>query len=96
MPRIPEARRRADEIFGAAIAAERERRGWSRGDLAKMLRLTEDQVGKLERGKRGFSALLIIKLRQAFGMPLDKLLFGNVPPPQIMPIVSFEELEKQE
>lgn len=92
MPRIPEARRRADEIFGDRIRAERERREWSRADLAKALRITEDQVGKLERGDRGFSALLMIQLRQVFGIPLDKLFFGDKAPPRSLPIVSSDIL----
>lgn len=92
MPHIPEARHRADQIFGDRLRIERERRGWSRAELANALRLTEDQVGKLERGDRGFSALLMIQLRQAFSMPLDKLFFGDTPAPRSLPIVSIEKL----
>ena len=93
MPRLPDARHQINRQVGRRIAEERIKRGWSRADLAKAMMLTEDQIGKLERGARGVSPLQLIRLREIFGITIDRLIFGDAPPPLILPSLPRDKLK---
>lgn len=60
--------------FGAAVQQARERRGWTRADLAKRARVRPELVTRLEAGDRPDLFLsTAIRLADALGMRLDAL-----------------------
>ena len=65
-----------DKKIGACIREERTNRGISREDLAKILNLTTSHMGLIERGERGATSLTLVKLSNAFGVPVNRL-FDN-------------------
>lgn len=65
------------EIIGSHIRAEREHRNMSIDDLAYLLGLTPGFIGLVERGQRGTTAHMLVKLSDAFGLPIDDLIYGG-------------------
>lgn len=53
-----------------AIIAERTRRGWNQGTLARKARLTQAQVSRLERGRIG-SFATVAKALNALDLKLE-------------------------
>jgi ribosome-binding protein aMBF1 (putative translation factor) len=56
------------------LTRERERRGWSRAELARRARMSPGEVGKIEARRLQPYESQRRKLAQALGIPADKLL----------------------
>lgn len=62
------------ERIGAAIRAQRIGRDLSQEALADASRIDRSHMGKIERGERNVSILLLARIAQALGSPLAALL----------------------
>lgn len=58
------------------LTVERERRGWSRSELARRAGMHPADVGRLEAGKAYLWPAWRRRLSQAFGLPEEVLLEG--------------------
>jgi transcriptional regulator with XRE-family HTH domain len=63
-------------VLARAVRAERGRRGWRQVDLAERCAWSMDTVSAIERGVRRVDLDDALRLCQAFGIPLVKLLDG--------------------
>jgi transcriptional regulator with XRE-family HTH domain len=63
-----------DVRIASRIAAERESRGWSVGELAIRSGVSRAMISKIERGEAKPTASLLGKLSAAFHLPLSLLL----------------------
>jgi transcriptional regulator with XRE-family HTH domain len=70
----------ADERFGKRVRAEREHRGWSQADMAKMLSdngihpMHPTTVAKIEAGDRSVRINEAVGMADLFGVSLDALM----------------------
>jgi transcriptional regulator with XRE-family HTH domain len=71
-----EARSFAKEL-GGRIVRFRERRGWSRVDLAQRLGVGRDRLAKWELGKHLPPVEMLAALRNTLGVSLDELITGE-------------------
>jgi ribosome-binding protein aMBF1 (putative translation factor) len=55
------------------ITQERERRGWSRSELARRARMTPADVGKIESGRLRAYPGQAARLAHALRLPVDEL-----------------------
>lgn len=62
--------------LAARIRAERERRGWSLGDLGERAGVSKAMISKIERAETSPTAVLLGRLSGAFGLTLSSLLSG--------------------
>lgn len=68
----------AKSLFGRAVRALREERGYSQEELAERAGLHRNYVGGVERGERNVGLENIVKLAQALSVP-SKDLFESLP-----------------
>ena len=59
--------------LGSALRAARERAGLTQAQLAERASTTDETVGRIERGLLEPGFLIILGLRDAFGLALDSL-----------------------
>ncbi len=73
-PKIVEAMLEDEERYqiARAIIAERTKRGWSQGTLARKARLTQAQISRLERARLG-NFETILKTLDALDLKLEVL-----------------------
>lgn len=62
-----------DQRLAARIAAERETRGWTVGELADRSGVSRAMISKIERGTARPTASLLGRLSAAFALPLSNL-----------------------
>ena len=60
--------------LAARLRRERERRGWSLGDLAERSGVSKAMISKIERGEASPTAALLGRLSGAFGLTLSAML----------------------
>jgi transcriptional regulator with XRE-family HTH domain len=60
--------------IGKRIVELRKLKGYSQEDLAKFLEIPRSSVAQMELGNRNVSVIELIKLSDALGFSLDKLL----------------------
>ena len=65
-------------LFGAAIRALREERGYSQEELAERVNLHRNYIGGVERGERNVGLENIVKLARALSIR-TKDLFESLP-----------------
>lgn len=65
---------------GARIRKLRKQRGLTQEQLAERLNISVNYLGKLETGHYGGSIDLLIEITETFGVTLDYLVLGKVPP----------------
>lgn len=65
-------------LFGKALRALREERGYSQEELAERAGLHRNYVGGVERGERNVALENIVKLAQALSVK-TRDLFGSLP-----------------
>jgi transcriptional regulator with XRE-family HTH domain len=65
-------------LFGKALRAVREQRGYSQEELAERAGLHRNYVGGVERGERNVALENIVKLAQALSVK-TKDLFDSLP-----------------
>lgn len=58
---------------GERVAMMRLTHGMDREDLARLLRVGDNQIGKIERGETLLTVRQALRIRHAFGVPLDVL-----------------------
>lgn len=73
---------RLRDVFGSNVRELRKQSGWSQSELAEMLDVTLDMIGRLERGKVGASFRTVARLAQLFEVA-EYQLFGN----GLMPVI---------
>jgi len=79
--------------LGINVKKEREFRGLSREDMAKILGLSASSIGKMESGERGITFESLIMYSKAFNISADTLLKkANL----FEPAVSEEFLKEQD
>ena len=61
------------------VTQERERRGWSRAELARRAQMSSGEVGKIEAGRLIPYDSQRRKLARALGIPVDTLLEAATP-----------------
>ena len=64
-------------VIGQNIREERMARKMSTDELAEQLGLSPGFLGLIERGQRGTTAFVLLKMSDVFGIPIDSLFFGN-------------------
>jgi transcriptional regulator with XRE-family HTH domain len=69
-----EGRRAAAEAFGRRVAAERQKRQMTQGDLARLLDVTQQYVSAVENGNENLTLLTMAKLADVFGLDLADML----------------------
>jgi len=67
------AKARIDRIIGKNIANERKSRNMTRDELATLIKVSVGQVGLIERGERGVTAVNLSMLSDIFNVPIDSL-----------------------
>jgi transcriptional regulator with XRE-family HTH domain len=65
--------------IGERIACLRQRRGWSRVELAKRLAVQRDRLAKWELGKNLPPVEMLAPLARTLGVSADELLTGEPP-----------------
>lgn len=60
--------------FNERLKKEREKKGWSRAELAEKIYVSRQSVSKWETSKNYPSIEIIIKLSDLFGITIDELL----------------------
>lgn len=85
---------RAQEMFGASARALREDRGWTLDDVGQAVNMSGDLLGKYERGERGPSILLLLRLSQLYGVTIDRLVCGHSSRPKLAPIAKIDEINQ--
>jgi transcriptional regulator with XRE-family HTH domain len=60
--------------FGDRVRETRERNGWSQAELARRAATHFTTVSKIEQGERSASLQLALRLADALGVPLTKLV----------------------
>lgn len=71
--------------FGVRVREERERQGWSQGELAERAGTHLQTVSNVEREYRAVSLRLARDLAKALGVTLDALLPVDDPPTESAP-----------
>lgn len=66
-----------DQAIGKRIQRLREKFGYSREELAEKLEITWQHLGNIERGTRGVSHVLLLRLRVIFQVTADYLICGE-------------------
>lgn len=66
----------SDQVIGKRIQRLREKHGYSRETLAEQLEITWQHLGNIERGSRGVSHVLLLRLRDIFQVSADYLICG--------------------
>jgi transcriptional regulator with XRE-family HTH domain len=66
-------------VFAAAIAAEREKRGLSQDELARLARLRRCRIDAVERGTRNIDLANMARLADALGIEPSDLFKRNRP-----------------
>lgn len=80
--------------FGERIVRLRERRGWSRADLARQLGVARERVAKWELGLRGPMFSVLAPLARVLGVSLDELITGEPAGSSLTP-AEQEKLEQR-
>jgi transcriptional regulator with XRE-family HTH domain len=62
--------------FGKNVRRARHERGWTQEDLSARTGLAVVQISRIERGKREIRLTTLIRLLDAFDMPVEALLDG--------------------
>lgn len=62
------------EKIGERIRALRERKGWSQGKLAGLLKAHPQNVSQIERGVRGVSLQQVVRLVRVLEVSADEIL----------------------
>ncbi|HYO15086.1 MAG TPA: helix-turn-helix transcriptional regulator [Thermoanaerobaculia bacterium] len=65
--------------LGGRIALLREGKGWSRGELARRLKVTRERLGTWERGVNAPPPESLADLARVLGASIDELLTGRAP-----------------
>ena len=60
-------------VLGKTIASLREKKGWTQGDLASRVGITQSNLSRIERGQAQPDAYTFRRLAEAFGMSASKL-----------------------
>jgi len=60
-------------VLGRVVASLRERRGWSQGELAERVGLTQSTLSRMERGQAQPDAFTFTKLAEAFQVTAAEL-----------------------
>jgi transcriptional regulator with XRE-family HTH domain len=68
----PSTKRKA-KVIGTQVAAQRERRGWTRPELAGRLSIDRTHVWRIEMGEALPSLDLLDRMSRLFGVGLDNL-----------------------
>ena len=66
-------------MLSARITALRRAKGWSQGELAKLLQISPSTVGMYEQGRREPSTAVLLAMSELFGVTVDYLLTGKTP-----------------
>jgi len=65
---------RLDRTIGKNISNERKSRNMTRDELATLIKVSVGQLGLIERGERGVTAVNLSMLSNIFDIPVDSLL----------------------
>jgi transcriptional regulator with XRE-family HTH domain len=68
----------AIQQFGENVRSARHERGWTQEDLSARTGLAVVQISRIERGKREIRLTTLIRLLDAFDMPVEALLGGLI------------------
>ena len=64
--------------IGKRVKREREKRGWSQGELAHITQISDSHISSIERGISDFSVKKLTRLANAFQIPSDALLYDEI------------------
>lgn len=87
MPRQTHAKKQVDRIVGKNIRDLRVQKQMEPSDLARELRVSADQINKIERGDRGLNIAQLIHLSALFDVPLERLAYQDGIRPRIIPFL---------
>jgi len=73
--KIKKVKRELDAIIGANIRAERKVRSLSRDEFAGLIDMTIGHIGLIERGKRGATAVTLVRLSKALDKSIDSFFY---------------------
>jgi transcriptional regulator with XRE-family HTH domain len=96
-PASPESRLVEEALrrrIGARIAAFRESREWSQGELARRIGVGRTRLGKWETGEHAPHIAHLIALKESFGVSLDELVNGGAEEPAV--VLTAEEVSGAE
>jgi transcriptional regulator with XRE-family HTH domain len=85
-PQSPKSRLMEEALrrrIGARIAALREGREWSQGELARRIGVGRTRLGKWETGEHAPPIAHLVALKEVFGVSLDELVNGGVKEPAV-------------
>jgi transcriptional regulator with XRE-family HTH domain len=82
----------AAEALGERIVRLRQRRGWSRVELARRLGVRRDRLAKWELGKNPPPLAMLAPLARALGMTVDELVTGEPPAGDVLTAEQWKEL----
>ena len=80
------------QAFGRRIVRLRQRKGWSRVELAGELGVSRERLAKWERGAHEPPLAMLIALRAVLGVSLDELVAGAPPEAKGMTEAEWSEL----
>lgn len=80
------------QAFGLRIVRLRQRKGWSRVELAGELGVSRERLAKWERGAHEPPLAMLIALRTVLGVSLDELVAGARPEAKGMTEAEWSEL----
>ena len=63
--------------IGRNIIKERRKKGWTQGQLARAIAMSQKSLSKIETGKAYPKYETLIDLHHALGVSLDELAFGG-------------------
>ena len=75
---MDEATRRACTTVAASVRCLRGLRGWTQYDLAQRMDVTEDEIGRLESGRRALRTGTIARLAAVLGVDAHDLLLPSL------------------
>lgn len=79
--------------IGENVAKLRKDRGWDRKEVAGSLGISDDYLGKVERGQRSLSPGDLVRLAYLFGIDIDRLVFGPGERPKLLPLNKIDLAE---
>lgn len=76
------------KMFGQKIVDLRETKGWSRKELAAVLKVNWNSLGRWERGERRPPLSMLVHLNEIFGAPMHEIALSE---PMMAPEVMKEK-----
>jgi transcriptional regulator with XRE-family HTH domain len=63
---------------GERVLVARENKGWTQGDLATAVGMTQDKISRIENDDRRMVTVELARVAMALGVDVDELVFGKL------------------